>query len=411
MMVEDNSSFSCKVVILIGGPSKGTRFRPLSLDVPKPLFPISGQPMIWHHIKACTKLPKLSEIFLIGFYEESKLKQFIQKTEEQFSLKIRYLQENGKLGTAGGLRKFRDVILAGNPTYFFVLHCDVICSFPLIDILEFHKRHGKECTILGKKVAAEVANRYGCLAIDENTKEMLHYAEKPETFVSDLINAGIYLFSPSIFHLMDEVTGRSHAMHSDVEADPSYLRLEQDLFMKVCGEQHVFVYETKEFWSQLKSAGMAIQCTESLLQRMRMTELTMLAIPGDGKIRPIIIGNVLIHPSAIVSPSAKLGPNVCIGSNVVIRDGVRVAHSIILDDSEVKKHACILYSIVGWRSVIGEWSRIEGLPNIDPSANSCKGGISILGTEVTVAPEIVIRSSTVLPHKELSSNSYNEIIL
>jgi len=96
---------------------------------------------------------------------------------------------------------------------------------------------------------------------------------------------------------------------------------------------------------------------------------------------------------------------------VVIRDGVRVAHSIILDDSEVKKHACILYSIVGWRSVIGEWSRIEGLPNIDPSANSCKGGISILGTEVTVAPEIVIRSSTVLPHKELSSNSYNEIIL
>lgn len=46
---------SSKAVILIGGPSKGTRMRPLSLDIPKPLFPIAGRPIIWHGIQALSK--------------------------------------------------------------------------------------------------------------------------------------------------------------------------------------------------------------------------------------------------------------------------------------------------------------------------------------------------------------------
>ncbi len=44
-------------VILVGGPSKGTRFRPLSLDLPKPLFPVAGRPMIYHHVEACARTP------------------------------------------------------------------------------------------------------------------------------------------------------------------------------------------------------------------------------------------------------------------------------------------------------------------------------------------------------------------
>ena len=57
-----------KSVILIGGPSKGTRFRPLSLDIPKPLFPVAGLPVIQHHIEACSKVDNLSEILIIGSY-------------------------------------------------------------------------------------------------------------------------------------------------------------------------------------------------------------------------------------------------------------------------------------------------------------------------------------------------------
>lgn len=83
-----------KAVILIGGPQKGTRFRPLSFEVPKPLFPVAGVPMIQHHIEACAQVPGMQEILLIGFYQpDEALMQFLEATQQEFNLPVRYLQE------------------------------------------------------------------------------------------------------------------------------------------------------------------------------------------------------------------------------------------------------------------------------------------------------------------------------
>lgn len=73
-----------KAVILVGGPSRGTRFRPLSLDTPKPLFPIAGFPMVWHHVQALSKVEGLREILLIGFYEASVFEPFIKDAMAEF---------------------------------------------------------------------------------------------------------------------------------------------------------------------------------------------------------------------------------------------------------------------------------------------------------------------------------------
>lgn len=87
-----------KAVILIGGPQKGeydsvtrsliiikkyyvflgTRFRPLSLDIPKPLFPVAGRPIIQHHIDACVQLADIKEILIIGYYPVTQMDQFIR---------------------------------------------------------------------------------------------------------------------------------------------------------------------------------------------------------------------------------------------------------------------------------------------------------------------------------------------
>jgi mannose-1-phosphate guanylyltransferase len=84
---------SAKVVILIGGPSKGTRFRPLSLETPKPLFPVAGHPLVWHHLKACSTLTQttpLQEVLLLGFYPLSQeWNNFIEASQKEFGFKIR----------------------------------------------------------------------------------------------------------------------------------------------------------------------------------------------------------------------------------------------------------------------------------------------------------------------------------
>lgn len=116
----------------------GTRFRPLSLDIPKPLFPIGGMPIIEHHIRACSEMPKLGEVLIIGSYQHSEMKGFLDEVQNKYRVNIRYLQEFVELGTAGGLYHFRDQIRAGNPEFFFVLNGDICADFPLQQLYDFH---------------------------------------------------------------------------------------------------------------------------------------------------------------------------------------------------------------------------------------------------------------------------------
>jgi NDP-sugar pyrophosphorylase family protein len=104
----------------------------------------------------------------------------------------------------------------------------------------------------------------------------------------------------------------------------------------------------------------ALQCAEQLMAQYQKTQSHLLAKSTPGG--PTIVGNVMIHPSARIHPKSKLGPNVSIGKNVVIGSGVRVKQAIILDNVEIKEHACVLGSIIGWGSTIGQWARVEGEP-------------------------------------------------
>ena len=132
---------SFKAIILIAGPLKGTRFRPLSLDVAKPLFPLAGLPMIQHHIEALSRVDNLTEILILGFYPNSEMAGFVAEMNGAYKVAggIRYLQEYTALGTAGGIYHFRDRILAGNPDCFFVINGDVCADFPLKELLTFHQ--------------------------------------------------------------------------------------------------------------------------------------------------------------------------------------------------------------------------------------------------------------------------------
>ena len=118
-------------VLTVGGPTKGTRFRPLSLDVPKPLIPIAGRPMVHHPIHACKAIPNLKAIYLLGFYEEKEFALYTSSMSTEIGVPVRYIKEAKGLGSAGGLFAFKDLLMEDAPSYVFLLNCDVCCSFPL----------------------------------------------------------------------------------------------------------------------------------------------------------------------------------------------------------------------------------------------------------------------------------------
>ncbi|GAQ90945.1 GDP-mannose pyrophosphorylase [Klebsormidium nitens] len=407
-------------IIMVGGPTKGTRFRPLSFNVAKPIFPLAGQPMVHHPIQACKKVPDLVHIYLVGFYEEKEFQLYVSALSTELKVPVRYLKEDKARGSAGGLSHFKDIIMEDDPDMLFVLNCDVCCSFPLAELQEAQRARGGLGTILVKKVSKEKAAEFGELVADPQTKELLHYTEKPETFVSDLINCGVYVFSSSLFDHISSVStfkrdtaSLKRASSFEVLATASttrgsaaeFIRLDQDVLTPLAGKRQLYVYETLDFWEQIKTPGMALRCSGLYLAQYRRTNPGLLA-SGDGPGKAAIVGDVYVHPSAKIHPSAKLGPNVAVAANARIGAGVRLISCIILDDVEIKENACVMHSIVGWKSTIGRWSRVQGAGDYE-----AKLGITILGEDNVVEDEVVVVNCIVLPHKSLSRTVREEIIL
>jgi len=161
------------------------------------------------------------------------------------------------------LYHFRDQILRGKVDYVVVLQADVCFGFPLTEVIEFHRQNPNALgTVVGKKVPRDFAKNFGCIVSNENN-EILHYAEKPETFVSDTISCGIYVFSPEIFdRLGDAFNVRSQESSSQTVLSrqlsvdmPEVLSLETDLLVKEAGAGRLFLFKTEGSWGQMKSAG------------------------------------------------------------------------------------------------------------------------------------------------------------
>ena len=138
----------------------------------------------------------------------------------QLNIKITISQETEPLGTAGPLALARDILGEGSDP-FFVLNSDIICDFPFEEMVKFHNGHGKEGTLVGIRglvahnavhvvivvctfavTKVEDPSKYGVI-VHEPNGEIIQFVEKPSVFVSNKINAGLYLFNPSILNRIE----------------------------------------------------------------------------------------------------------------------------------------------------------------------------------------------------------------
>ncbi|OON18885.1 bacterial transferase hexapeptide repeat protein, partial [Opisthorchis viverrini] len=95
-------------------------------------------------------------------------------------------------------------------------------------------------------------------------------------------------------------------------------------------------------------------------------------------------------PTAKIGKDCRIGPNVTIGAHVIIEDGVRISNSAIFSRSVIRSHAWLNNCIVGWRSTVGRWVRIENM--------------TVLGENVRVKDEIFLNGALVLPHNAISQS-------
>ncbi|EIM19159.1 mannose-1-phosphate guanylyltransferase [Wallemia mellicola CBS 633.66] len=355
-----------KALILVGG--FGTRLRPLTLTLPKPLVPFCNKPMIVHQIEALVKAG-VTDIVLAVNYRPEIMENVLKECEEKYNIKIHFSVESEPLGTAGPI-KLAENILKKDDAPFFVLNSDVTCSYPFEQLRDFHNSHSSEGTIMVTKV--DEPSSYGVVVIKENSSEIERFVEKPKIFVGNRINAGIYIFDPSMLNRID--------------LKPT--SIETEVFPPMASDRQLHAFDLQSFWADVGQPKDYIHGTCLYLSHLNKFDSTKLVdVQTENWVNG---GNVLVDPSAEIDKSALIGPNVVVGPNVKIGKGVRLQRCVIMDGSRIRDHSWIHSTIVGWNCTIGRWVRIEN--------------IAVLGDDVVVKDELHINGASVLPHKSISQS-------
>lgn len=176
---------------MVGG--YGTRLRPLTLSRPKPLVEFANKPILLHQIEALIEAG-VDQVVLAVSYRADEMEKELQEEAKKLGVKLIFSHESEPLGTAGPLALAKN-ILEASPDPFFVLNSDIICDFPFKELIKFHMSHGKEGTIVVTKV--EEPSKYGVVVYKEQGC-IRSFIEKPQEFVSNKINAGIYMLNPTV---------------------------------------------------------------------------------------------------------------------------------------------------------------------------------------------------------------------
>lgn len=352
-----------KALILVGG--FGTRLRPLTLSVPKPLVDFANKPMILHQIEAL-KAVGVTEVVLAINYQPEVMLNFLREYEQKLDIKITCSQETEPLGTAGPLALARDKLIDGSGEPFFVLNSDVISEYPLRKMIEFHKGHGGEASIMVTKV--DEPSKYGVVVLEERTGKVEKFVEKPKIFVGNKINAGIYLLNPSV---LDRIQLRPTS-------------IEKEVFPNIAAEKKLYAMVLPGFWMDIGQPKDYITGLRLYLDSLKKKSSPKLATGSH------IVGNVLVDETAEIGDGCLIGPDVAIGPGCVIESGVRLSQCTVMRGVRIKKHACISSSIIGWHSTVGRWARVENM--------------TILGEDVHVGDEVYSNGGVVLPHKEIKSS-------
>lgn len=353
-----------KALILVGG--FGTRLRPLTLSVPKPLVPFANIPMVLHQIEALVEAGVTHVVLAVNYRPddmEKSLRAFSEKLGVQISLSL----ETEPLGTAGPLALAKDILRGGDD--FFVLNSDVICPFPFGEMVAFHKKHGKEGTLLVTQV--EEPSKYGVVVYDKPSGRIDKFVEKPQVFVGNRINAGLYIFKSSI---LDRISVKPTS-------------LEKEIFPVMASAGELYAMDLQShFWMDVG------QPPDYLIgQCMYLDYLSKSKTRADTLAKgPEIVGPCLVDPSARIGAGCRIGPHVVIGPDVVIGDGVRLQRCAIFNNSNIKPHAWIKDSIIGWRCTVGSWARLDA--------------VTVLGEDVEVKDELYLNGARVLPHKSITAS-------
>lgn len=361
-----------KAVVMAGG--KGTRLRPLTCDLPKPLVPLCGRPVLEYLFDLLIRSGIEEAVVTLGYLSEQIRRRYPDGTYK--TLRLTFSDEAKPLGTAGSVRK----AAAGFTEPFFVVSGDAVCDFDLGKIMDYHKASGAQATVVAYSV--DDPREYGL--IDKDCEGRIRrFLEKPSwgQATTDLANTGIYILDPSCL--------------AEIPADEPF-DFAHDLFpLLLRRNAPLFCYHAEGYWCDVGDIGAYLRTQRDLLQgRVRFP----LRKAEDGiYVRDTLpAGNytlvppVFIDSQADVGAGAVIGPYTVLGAETTVGQGARIRGSVLMERASVQSLAALQDAVLCAGAGVRERACLY--------ENSVVGTGSVIGAGASVSPDVRI-----WPHKNVDS--------
>ncbi len=284
----------------------GTRMRPITNILPKPMIKISNKPVLQHTIENLKKFDINEVVINLHLYPEIIKNYF--GYGENFGVRIKYSFEEDLMGTAGGLGKVREEFK--NET-FVILSGDGYFDVDLKKVIEFHKAKKALATIVLKRYDEKF--KYGVVFTDENSK-IQKFVEKPKfkDIYENKVNTGIYVLEPEIFQFIPE---------------NKFYDFGNDVWPKLMQENaRVLGYEMQEYW-----------CDIGDIEAYKAAQKEIL----DRQIKSRIFSGDEIKNNSLVAKNVKLAEDVKILNFSTIDENCEISENCILDNCIIGKNAVI----------------------------------------------------------------------
>ena len=325
-----------KGIILHGG--HGTRLRPLTHTGPKQLLPIANKPMSEYCLDSI-KEAGINEIaIIIGGVGSNKVREYYGNGKN-FGVNITYVEQDEPRGIAHAISLCKEFV---NNEKFLVFLGDNIIQKPITDFVETFRNSDYDATVL----LCEVDNpsRFGIANI--KNEKILKIIEKPKNPSSNLAVTGIYLLTPSIFEIIDNL---KPSWRNELEIT--------DALDNLLKQNNNISYETiTDYWKDTGTPDDILHANGEIIKKLleRLGKGIQDNIVGKGTVIESNVklnGQVTIGENCHISSGSSIGPNVSIGNNTNI-SASSIHNSIIMENCKINSTAEIKNSIIANNSEI-----------------------------------------------------------
>jgi mannose-1-phosphate guanylyltransferase / phosphomannomutase len=359
-----------QAVVMAGG--EGSRLRPLTSNMPKPMLPVANRPLMEHIVELLGR-HGFTDIVVTVQFLSSLIRNYFGDGSD-LGLSVSYSTEDVPLGTAGSVLNAQD-LLSGP---FLVISGDALTDCDLSAAVSFHRQRGAAATLVLKSM--EDPLEFGIVMTAEDGR-IERFLEKPTwgQVFSDTVNTGLYVIEPEVLDLIPP------DQTFDFSSEVFPMMLDKGL--------PLFGYVTDAYWTDIGTTDAYLAAHHDLLSRKVATAIQGFELRSgvwvgeDVDIDPTarLEGPAIIGDDARLGAGAVIGPFTVIGDNVIVGEDANLSGSVIMDRARIGALAHVRGAIFGRSASLGKGATVE--------EGSVVGDDVVVGAGALVKPRVKIYPS------------------